>query len=84
MQSYPASSYVTYAELSSLLGAESHVLFTVNLLERRQDTLVSHIEVLREAVRKTRQELSFHIDAWFVLPDHMHSTVWIQEVGHQQ
>ncbi|WP_343034370.1 hypothetical protein [Candidatus Methylobacter favarea] len=34
--------------------------FTVNLLERRQDTLVRHIDVLREAVRKTRRERPFH------------------------
>jgi REP element-mobilizing transposase RayT len=36
--------------------------FTVNLLERRQDTLVRHIDALREAVRKTRRERPFHID----------------------
>ena len=49
--------------------------FTVNLLERRQDTLVRYIDILREAVRKTRRERPFHIDAWVVLPDHMHC-VW--------
>jgi putative transposase len=46
--------------------------FTVNLLERRLDTLVLHIDSLREAVRATRRERSFHIDAWVVLPDHLH------------
>jgi putative transposase len=54
--------------------------FTVNLLERRQDTLVRHIDVLREAVRKTRRERPFHIDAWVVLPDHMHC-VWTLPPG---
>jgi putative transposase len=49
--------------------------FTVNLLERRQDTLVRHIDSLRAAVRKTRHERPFHIDAWVVLPDHMHC-IW--------
>jgi putative transposase len=49
--------------------------FTVNLLERRLDTLVRHIDVFREAVRKTRRERPFHIDAWVVLPDHMHC-IW--------
>ncbi len=43
--------------------------FTVNLLERRR-TLVRHIGALREAVRVTRREQPFHIDAWVVLPDH--------------
>ncbi|MFZ2169113.1 MAG: hypothetical protein WAW61_05685 [Methylococcaceae bacterium] len=37
--------------------------FTVNLLERRLDTLVRHIDVLREAVRVTKRERPFHIDA---------------------
>ncbi len=46
--------------------------FTVNLLERRMDTLVRHIDRLREAVRTVRQRRPFHIDAWVVLPDHLH------------
>jgi putative transposase len=49
--------------------------FTVNLLERRLDTLVRHVDALREAVRATKRERPFHIDSWVVLPDHMH-TVW--------
>jgi len=46
--------------------------FTINLLERRSDLLIRHIEVLREAVRRTRRERPFGIDAWVVLPEHMH------------
>jgi putative transposase len=50
--------------------------FTVNLLERRRDTLVQqYIDALREAVRATWLERPFHIDAWVVLPDHLHC-VW--------
>jgi len=45
--------------------------FTINLLERRADLLVRHIEPLREAVKCTRADRPFHIDAWVVLPDHM-------------
>jgi putative transposase len=45
--------------------------FTVNLLERRFDLLVRHIDILREAVRATKRERPFHIDAWVVLPDQM-------------
>jgi len=41
-------------------------------LERRADLLVRHIEPLREAVKGTQAERPFHIDAWVVLPDHMH------------
>jgi len=46
--------------------------FTINLLERHSDLLVRHIDALREAVRRTRRERPFRIDAWVVLPDHMH------------
>ena len=54
--------------------------FTMNLLERKQDLLVRHIDDLREAVRMTKRERPFHIDAWVVLPDHMH-TVWTLPPG---
>jgi putative transposase len=46
--------------------------FTVNLLDRRSDLLVTHIDALRCAVRRVRRRVPFHIDAWVVLPDHMH------------
>jgi putative transposase len=46
--------------------------FTITLLERGGDLLVRHINVLREAVRRTRAERPFHIDAWVVMPDHIH------------
>ena len=46
--------------------------FTVNLNDRRSDVLVTRIEALRSAVRQTRGKSPFHIDAWVVLPDHMH------------
>src|ERR1700761_4233700 len=49
--------------------------FTVNLLERRQTSLVDHIDVLREAVTKTRQTYPFKVDAFVILPDHLHA-VW--------
>lgn len=54
--------------------------FTVNLLERRRDLLVRHVEALRSAVRETRKRMPFHIDAWVVLPDHLHC-VWTLPPG---
>ena len=36
---------------------------TVNLLDRRSDLLVMHIDALRDAVRKVRERSPFHIDA---------------------
>ncbi|MBV8398555.1 MAG: transposase [Acetobacteraceae bacterium] len=46
--------------------------FTVNLLDRRSDLLVARIDILRDAVRRVRARAPFLIDAWVVLPDHMH------------
>jgi len=51
------------------------VFFTVALRERGEDTLVREVDRLRAAVRITRAERPFHIDAWVVLPDHLH-TIW--------
>ena len=49
--------------------------FTVNLLERKRRLLTDHIDALRAAVRQVRARHPFHIDAWVVLPDHLHC-VW--------
>ncbi|MDT4329173.1 transposase [Methylomonas sp. MV1] len=57
--------------------------FTVNLLDRRLDTLVRYIDVLLDAVRVIKRERPFHINAWVVLPDPMHSTAGMQEVGQR-
>ena len=46
--------------------------FTVNQLDRRRRLLIEHIEVLRSAMRGVRNRQPFHIDAWVVLPDHLH------------
>src|ERR1700752_4846149 len=49
--------------------------FTVNLLERQKTLLVEHIELLRLSVAATRRNRPFAIDAFVVLPDHLHA-VW--------
>jgi putative transposase len=46
--------------------------FTVNLLDRSSDLLVTEVDALRQAVRQVRARAPFHVDAWVVLPDHMH------------
>jgi putative transposase len=48
---------------------------TINLLERRSDLLVRHIDALREAVRQTRRDRPLYIDAWVALPAHMHCII---------
>ncbi len=57
-----------------LVGGAS-VFFTVNLATRGGELLVDHIDLLREAVVVTKARRPFEIDAWVVLPDHMHA-VW--------
>jgi REP element-mobilizing transposase RayT len=54
--------------------------FTVNLLDRRSDLLVTQIQALRDAIRQVRLHAPFHIDAWVVLPDHMHC-LWTLPAG---
>jgi len=54
--------------------------FTVNLRDRQSDLLVTEIAALREAVRAVRIKRPFHIDAWVVLPDHMHA-LWTLPEG---
>ena len=49
--------------------------FTVNLQDRNCSLLVDHIANLRQAVRRARHLTPFHIDAWVVLPNRMH-TIW--------
>lgn len=58
----------------------ARVFLTVTLAERGARWLVDHIESLRMAVRRTRDERPFGIDAWVVLPDHMHC-VWTLPEG---
>ena len=53
--------------------------FTINLLNRRSALLVDHIASLRDAIKQTRQTHPFHIDAWVVLPDHMHALLTLPE-----
>lgn len=56
--------------------------FTVNLEDRRSDLLVRHVDALREAVRSVRGARPFRIDAFVVLPDHLHA-VWTLPDGDE-
>ncbi len=47
--------------------------FTVNLLQRHgNDLLVRGIGLLRNVVMRVRERHPFRIDAWVVLPEHLH------------
>lgn len=54
--------------------------FTVNLRDRRSNLLITHIDALRQAVRDTKAAMPFHIDAWVVLPEHLHC-LWTLPAG---
>ena len=56
------------------------IFFTVALANRGSCALVENIEVLCEAALKTRAERPFTIDAWVVLPDHLHC-IWTLPAG---
>ncbi len=55
--------------------------FTVTVSERRGAMLLTeHITSLRKAIRQVRMARPFTIDAWVVLPDHLHA-VWTLPAG---
>jgi putative transposase len=60
--------------------AGGRYFFTVNLADRRSCLLTERVEELRHAVRRVRALAPFGIDAWVVLPDHMHA-VWTLPEG---
>jgi hypothetical protein len=61
--------------LSTIGCAGCDLFFTVNLAERSNTLLVDYVAVLREAVRVVKQRHPFYIDAFVVLPDHLHA-IW--------
>ncbi len=63
--------------------AGASYFLTLTLLDRRNDLLTRHIDLLRETVRATKDRHPFHIDAWVVLPEHMHC-VWTLPEGDSE
>ena len=51
------------------------IFFTVCLAMPGSTLLIDKIDALRAAVGLTRRSRPFHVDAWVVLPDHMHC-IW--------
>ncbi|MBB1202215.1 transposase [Enterobacteriaceae bacterium 89] len=49
--------------------------FTVNLRNRQSALLVEQIATLRNSVAQVKRRKPFFIDAWVVLPEHMHC-IW--------
>jgi putative transposase len=53
--------------------------FTLTLANRRLSALTDHIGSLRRAVRVTRAERPFDVDAIVILPDHLHAVMTLPE-----
>ena len=51
------------------------VFFTVNLRAQGSNILLQEITLLRSAVQRTLRERPVTVNAWVVLPDHMHC-IW--------
>ncbi len=49
--------------------------FTVKLQNRRSDLLTRHIDTLRAATQCVKRRKPFLINAWVILPEHMHC-IW--------
>ena len=47
--------------------------FTVNLADRSADTLVRHIDDLRDVMYKVKETHPFSLIAMVVLPEHLHT-----------
>jgi putative transposase len=57
--------------------------FTVNLLHRGEnDLLVKQVDLLRLAVKKNKEKPPFSIDAWLVLPEHLHAVMTLPPGDH--
>lgn len=56
------------------------VFFTVALADRSSRLLIDEVALLREAVGSVQRAHPFRIDAWVVLPDHLHA-VWTLPPG---
>jgi putative transposase len=56
-------------------AAGATIFFTVNLAHRGTALLTERVDLLRDAVQQTKAERPFEIEAWVVLPDHLHC-IW--------
>ena len=54
--------------------------FTVNLLERKDnDLLLRNIAILRQVVKQVQTKYPFKINAWVVLPEHLHAVLTLPD-----
>lgn len=54
--------------------------FTVNLADRSSSLLTENIEILRQVMRKVKDDHPFDVVAMVVLPEHLHA-IWMLPAG---
>lgn len=54
--------------------------FTASLSQKNSTLLVDEVDALLSAMEATSEALPFFVDAWVVMPDHMHA-VWTMPPG---
>ena len=54
--------------------------FTVNLADRKEHHLTNQFQSLRTSISRVKAERPFNINAWVVLPDHIHC-IWTLPEG---
>ena len=52
---------------------------TFNLIDRKSQLLLTHIDKFRIAYARTVQQHRFHLEAMVVLPDHVHIMITLPE-----
>jgi putative transposase len=56
--------------------------FTLTLADRRQNWLTSHLAALKQSVRIEQQRAPFSLQAWVVLPEHLHLLMRLPDGDH--
>jgi len=56
--------------------------FTVNLQQRQQRLLIDEINLLKSCIKQVHKQKPFTINAWVVLPEHMHC-LWTLPQGDE-
>jgi len=71
---------INHQALSAIKSIWRLLFFTVNLAERNSHLLITHVDLLRAAVRHVKQQHPFVIDAMVIMPNHLHA-LWTLPEG---
>jgi len=54
---------------------DGHSYFITMVTQKREMLLIEHIELLRDAFKRSKQKYSYVIEAIVILPDHLHMII---------